>query len=446
MWESGRVLLAYHDVGGFPVSGAVIYGYATSATNPQARAATDDLLSTITKQLVLGRSGPRYVAGDFNHSPEELTEVQYWQSLGWVEVQTLASMRWQHQITPTCKHKTVRDMIFVSPELACLCNSVSVCQHFADHATVFAHFDCPGQSFLQSTWPLPSTIPWEAVDIDAWHQSQIQVPAPDQDSTQWLRQFALTFEASLDGFVGELPDSRLPNACKGRARHIEPQCRRIASSLARPSRQGEAQLSCDLVGHEVVTWFKQLRRLQSMKHSLLAGKQDANAQTYRAELWHKIKASRGFRGGFRVWWGTRRIKFQGSPSQLPEAIPSPGTCVLIYDDFQANFKAFESWRNRNRDKILQNRHEQGKDQLFTELKKTAPEAVDTIQCRRSYTILDVDVDDRHVALESPIDSRGDSCWTLEGRPCKVHSFDGPVCIVETASPIEPGQELSNFRF
>ena len=225
-------------------------------------------------------------------------------------------------------------------ELACWCQSVSVCQSFADHATVFAQFGCPGQSYLQSTWPLPSTIPWEAVDIEAWHQSQIQVPVPCENSTQWLHQFAKSFEASLDGFVGELADSRLPKACKGRAKHVEPQCRRIASRLARPSRQGEAQLSCDLVGHEVVTWFKQLRRIQSMKHSLLAGRQEANAQTYRAELWRKIKASRGFCGGFRIWWGTRRIKLQGSPSQLPVAIPSWETCVLIYDDFQANFKAF----------------------------------------------------------------------------------------------------------
>ena len=441
VFESGRVLLAYQDVCGFPVSGAVIYGYAASATNPQARAATDDLLTTVTRQLVLGRSGPRYVAGDFNHGPEELSAIQYWLSLGWVEVQALANMRWQHQITPTCKNKTVRDMIFVSPELACWCQSVLVGQSFADHATVFAQFGCPGQSYLQSTWPLPSTIPWEAVDIDAWHQSQIQVPVSNQNSTQWLHQFALSFETSLDGFVGELPDFRLPKACKGRAKHVEPQSRRIAPLLARPSRQGEAQLSCDLVGHEVVTWFKQLRRLQSMKHSLLAGRQEANAQTYRAELWHKIKASRGFRGGFRIWWGTRRIRLQGSPLQLPEAIPSWETCVLIYDDFHANFRAFESWHNRNRERILTNKHAQGMEQLFKDLRKAAPVAVDTIQCRRSYTILDVDVDGQQVALEVPVDSRGDSCWTLDGAPCRILSADGPVCTVETDSPPESGQEL-----
>ena len=445
VFESGRVLLTYHDVGGLPVSGAVVYGYASSATHPQSRAATDDLLTTITKQLVLGRPGPRFVAGDFNHSPEDLSEIQHWLSLGWVEVQSLANARWQQQITPTCKNKTVRDMIFVSPELACWCQAVSVGHCFADHATVFAHFGCPSQSYQQRTWPLPSTIPWEVVDVEAWCQSQVTVPTPDQDSTQWLRRFAETFETSLDGFAGELPDSRLPKACKGRAKNVEPQLRRIAPSLARPSRQGEAQLSCDLVGHEVVTWFKQLRRIQSMQHSLLAGRQEANAQTYRAELWHKIKASRGFCGGFQIWWGTRRIKLQGSPTVLPEAIPSWDTCVLIFEDFQANFRAFESWHNRNRNRILNNRHEQGKDQLFTDLKKPASAAVDTIQCRKSYTILDVDNDGQQAAFESPIDSRGESSWTINGVPCIVHSVDGPVCVVETEAPLVPGQELQQVQ-
>ena len=94
---------------------------------------------------------------------------------------------------------------------------------------------------------------------------------------------------------------------------------------------------------------------------------------------------------------------------------------------------------------MKNKHEQGKGQLFRDLRRAAPEAVDTIQCRKSYTILDVDESDQQVALESPIDSRGDSCWTLDGQPCRIHSVDGPVCAIETDSSLEPGQELVQLQ-
>ena len=83
--------LCHHWVGSLGVSGAMIYGWSPGPTWPQARWRTNRLLQSVTEQLVLRRSGCRYVMGDFNHDEDQLEAIQVWKSLGWVEVQTLSS-------------------------------------------------------------------------------------------------------------------------------------------------------------------------------------------------------------------------------------------------------------------------------------------------------------------------------------------------------------------
>ena len=137
---SGRVLPVFHDVAGMPITGVVFYGYPTSSSHPAACHATDSLLQGVTRDLIHGRTGPRYVAGDFNQAPRSLLEVRQWEECGWVEIQIHASMHWGWEPRPTCKGATQRDLIYVSPELAALCIGVSVENMFADHALVKAQF------------------------------------------------------------------------------------------------------------------------------------------------------------------------------------------------------------------------------------------------------------------------------------------------------------------
>ena len=67
-------------------------------------------LAPLTRELVLGRSGPRLIAGDLNHDADSLAEIQIWKQQGWVDAQTLAYTRWGRAVTPTCKGSTVRIM------------------------------------------------------------------------------------------------------------------------------------------------------------------------------------------------------------------------------------------------------------------------------------------------------------------------------------------------
>ena len=51
---------------------ANLYGESTGPTYPDSLHRTNELLTPLAQELIIGRSGPRVVCGDFNQSPEAL--------------------------------------------------------------------------------------------------------------------------------------------------------------------------------------------------------------------------------------------------------------------------------------------------------------------------------------------------------------------------------------
>ena len=145
---------------------------------------------------------------------------------------------------------------------------------------------------------------------------------------------------------------------------------------------------------------------------------------------------------FHVWWQTRRIQLQGSPGLLPPAVLCLEGIQRVYEDFHANFKSFEAWNGRARRDVLQHKHQQGREQVFRELRKDRSQTVDSLQFHHTHIVGDVDPDSHQVFLEEPVDSRGHSSWQLEGQPCRVTEVDGQLCqVVSSERPIV-GQELT----
>ena len=129
-FETGRVQVVMHSIAQVPVCVANVYGYSPGPTWPRALAMTDDLLVTLTKDLVLGKQGLRIIAGDFNHSSSSLSQTDLWRQAGWVECQEYAAQHWGQDIQPTCKGATVRDFLWLSPEAAALLKRVTVTDDF----------------------------------------------------------------------------------------------------------------------------------------------------------------------------------------------------------------------------------------------------------------------------------------------------------------------------
>ena len=432
--ETGRIQVTHHQVGELPVLCANVYGFPSGPTFPRALADTDLLLEPLTRELVLGRTGPRLICGDRNQSHETLQQTQLWSSQGWSEVQLLAHARWSQEICPTCKHATHRDQIWISPELAALLHTVEVQDVFQEHSSVLATFQVPDERHSLNMWPLPSELPWPHIQADKAALQVQPTPLQGRDSTLWFKEFSGHFESAFAGCVSGLPRARLPTCCQGRGIRVAPEARSFPSVPVTASRHGEDSLTCDLVCLEVKRWFKQLRRLQSLVHALGAAKASPAALSYRLDLWRAIHAAPGFDGGFLRWWGQRHIRLQGSPESLPAWLPTHAVAQAVHEDFRANFRRFEAWHVRRRQEILHARFSQTRDAMFKALRTPSPPQGDTLQVSRTYEVLAVEPSTQQLHVNPPLDMRGSSTWSVQDARVVVSLIDAHTC--QVVGPIQ----------
>ena len=443
LYESGRVMLAQHYLESTPLQVATVYGYPAGPTWPDAQARTDNMLRCLTQELVLGSRGFRVITGDFNHDFDRLDQCAVWRSHGWVELPCLAERLWGTAPQPTCKHATRHDYIWLSPEAAACCTKATVLDVYQEHSTLIAGFSLSGHAVTETTWPLPAEIPWASISVDAWHQAGSHLPVATEDSTKWFATFSHAVERSLRGFVFPFPGNQIPSSCFGRGQRCAPQVQCLHTSIPRPSRPGEVALRHDGLCAEVKRWFQQLRRLQSLKHALLAASPSPAAIDYRFSLWRSIRLAKGFCGGFPGWWPDRPTRLVGSPSELPETVPDPTTAISIFEDFRCNFRRLESWHMKRRGQILDCKYDKSLSQVFRELRDPTPEQVDTLTVSREYAILAVSSQGTQVHLDSAPDLRGTSSWAVDGQPVAVTDVDDVVCTL--SAPACPGQELEQTQ-
>ena len=143
---------------------------------PKAVQDTNNLLETVIKELVISRTGPRYILGDFNHPAFKLPAIALLKSYGWMNIQELGFDRgiWEH--LPTCRGSTTSDFVLISPELIPLYKKTCSWPWFADHLISGAEFELPVQPEMQRAWPQPSAIPWKHVQWEAWKTQSISPP------------------------------------------------------------------------------------------------------------------------------------------------------------------------------------------------------------------------------------------------------------------------------
>lgn len=73
------------------IAGGVCYGYAHAPDSKVTQEMTDQLLSELTARIVVGFTGPAFVAGDLNQTLGVLAETCKWEARGWREIQTWAN-------------------------------------------------------------------------------------------------------------------------------------------------------------------------------------------------------------------------------------------------------------------------------------------------------------------------------------------------------------------
>jgi ribonuclease HI len=448
--SSGRLIVTRHLVHQLPVMVASCYGFPQGPTWPDSRNLNKQLLASLTKEVIVGGAGPRIIAGDFNCDAGRMDEFRIWESYGWSEVQVHANMCWQRPIVPTCKGATVIDMIWMSPEAALLCRNVGNVNLFTDHTTLYADFAIPEQAVNIRTWPKPTSIPWDKVDLDQWHTNLAHQTPPvlaDFSATEFFTEWAQHWESALDGCMLDHPQRRLDKTYRGRAIRTKPMLAPSVPPMAKASRPGEVQLRSDLVSSQVQQWFKQLRRIRSYKHAALANKDTLDAEAYRLNLWMAIRRSRGFEGHFDAWWTQRRHKTPAAPDKLPLAPPDGRTAELIFLDFKTNFEAFERWHIRQRCKLLQLKYDNSCHRLFQELRHPQRDQIDMLWHTQDFTILAVDHDHCQLHLDQPALGLDGCVWFLHDVQVEVRSAEGDLLTMSSLpQTVEPGDLLQCHQY
>lgn len=418
----GRVQLARFWWGQRSITGGNIYLWPRGPTWPKAVEASNLLLDQLTKELVLSRTGLRFITGDFNHDDKLLDCIEIWKQQGWVDAQSYAEETWNREITNTCKGKTVRDHIWLSPEFIPYITQVRTWDIFADHAAVGVQVDLPIQQQKERIWKMPAYVPWEDIQKEEWQQQTTASPTNQHyvDIDEQYKAFWQRYEDSFDGYMNSTVKG-LPSAIRGRAQTMEPTYRDSQCPLLRPSRPGEVRMKHDGLGRSVQRWFLQLRRLQSLTQALHAGKSTASAQLYRASLWGSIKRSKGFEQGFEKWWTTRPYKLQGSPSELPAGVPGTFMADLIYQDYMDNYRRLEAWHARRRGESLKANLEANKYRIFSIVKPEPKGALQQLQETFEMNIIGVSEDGNQIQLDQPL-QQGPACtFTVEDFPVDVHT-------------------------
>ena len=374
------------------------------------------------------------MVGDFNHDSTKLH----------AEAQMHAQRLWGVEPVATCKHATIRDYIWMSPEVLELLASVAVQEVFTEHSTLVVGLKVPCQPPPRHCWPLPAEIPWSCVDRPAWHAHAAPAALPDSDPTKQFAALSRHAERSLAGFVKDAPEGRLPSRCFGRGQRLKPTSDYGTASL-RASRPGEECVRHDFLGREVQRWFKQLRRIQSLLQSARAGKDTLSAVSYRASLWKSIRHAPGFQGGFACWWQRRSSKLVGSPACIHHALPPLSVIERIFDDFRNNYRAFEHWHLRRRCQVLDSRHQASMSQLFCELRPDRPDQLDTLTVRNEYAILAVEPDEQLIHIDPEPDLRGFSTWTLDSAPVSLSHIADSTCKLECEFVPDEGDVLVQMQ-
>ena len=178
-YNSGRLLCSGFCAKGVWISGVTLYGTPTGPTHVNGKKVTDELLS-LALDRVLQMSGPRYIAGDFNHDLDSLATVTTLERLGFRDIQDLHAERTGQLPVATCRSKTRRDYMFLSREMANLFLSCQVDDDsVSEHSYLIGTFEGSLDLLDRFVWPIPDPMQWEAASDRAPVGADLFVPGCD---------------------------------------------------------------------------------------------------------------------------------------------------------------------------------------------------------------------------------------------------------------------------
>ncbi|CAJ1335304.1 unnamed protein product, partial [Effrenium voratum] len=292
--------------------------------------------------------------------------------------------------------------IYVSPELAAVFIHTSFQQCFADHGALWATFQLPDHLATKWTWPMPSLIRWDEIRKPEYHAETYTPPA--------FVQLMLIYDNSMAVDFLQPVSAAANNYIVSGKYYMDHGLSRVALAKFNLYRDFSVEPSSD--GSNSSDEYK------------------AFSTTSRPI----------------TMMPPTNYTESSSPHTLPDFCPSTDLADLIYHDFQANFRALESWNLRQKSKCARAKVQQFQHLAFKSIRDTSKPAIDWLQTSSTATIIAVSEDGNQILTDRDIE-------VGHLNTCRINEVPALVCgtgpctyqVDDTDILLVPGQHLQCDR-
>ena len=432
--DSGRALVFTSLIHDAWVTGGVVYGEPDGHNYPNHRANTEYLLHHVASHICHLSTGLRFISGDWNVESDELPVFDMLAQAGFRDVQDIALTLWGTPVQKTCKQRTRKDFLFLSPELQALLHSVDVTQDiWPDHAVLRGTFRHPGKCQPQWRWPTPAAFPWPT----EFGKDIVWNPAPEP--TQAYARLWSQIESSA---CAKVP-FQVAKGLTGRAQILKPVPHRVGSfAPIKTPRPGDFQHEYFGTSTKYAQWVRQVRRLQ---HFGRMAKALHPSPGQLAEVWSSILRARGFAPSFALWWRVSNFKTAHAPLECPHGPPNPLIADAMYESVMMATRDFEVRLKQQSRQYARYRREQNPNVIFQDIKPPAAPGVDILLQPIRAKVAEVCADDCSLTLDRECEFDADHPICCRGRPLRLIHHDTDCMWLQDVDMIQPGDVVSQVR-
>ena len=441
-WQKGRFHAACYLAQNRWIKGGVVYGYAKQPTTIATKEKTDAMCNHLHERIVQQSTGLRFIGGDFNQELPGTQKMQEWCDMGWVNVQVWAAQKLNKPIVNTCRNNSVKDHLFVSPELAVYLKDVYVEEEwFADHAVLRAVFHDLGKPPSCPVWRQPSPIDWKNVPPLPEMETNKQAI---EDMNEWYADIAHRFEERIDSTLKAHSKPGLLSSQKGRGQTLEVTWVTEFSAAPKVARKGEIQPTFHGSDQQHSRLLKQTRRLMNYLRIAKHGSAiESSKAAHRDLLWQAVIKATGFSNSFETWWGD--INHAQFP-ELPRIPPTVEIAEAVLQVVQSHLRKYEAELNKRRVQKAKQRRKDDPHVIFRDLRNEPPVPIQVLVDSVTSTIVDIDQVDNAFVVEPENKWMEDQPVVLPQSTTEIIHAEPDKIWVESIEGIQVGDEVKQEKY
>ena len=419
------------------VTGVTVYGTPVGPTHPQARRTTGILLDAAIER-VLQSSGCRYLAGDWNGDARCLEAITKLQRLGFRDVQDIEFARTGQGPFPTCRGKTRRDYMFLSPELIrrfvrCELDPLA----WTDHAVIKTWFHGNDGCEIRSVWPVPGQVDWSVASSN--RPDVVMDFAGTSNSDETYRQFWSQKESQvLDG--AKAKNAVVPPQVMGRGVRTCPKLSNAPNPPVKMGRAGDLRPSFHGFVMMHLQWFRQLRRLQHFARLAKHSHSSQSKLAHQRSLWLSIRQASGFKPNFASWW-CEQVRSEGCPASVPVDPPQADEALALFEAFDKDVRALEKSLNKHRNYASKLHRTSDINALYKAVRRDAPEQVDVLVQETKGVVEHIDTEHNAVELRSAVSWQVGQPIYHDGQELLVNHCESDKLWLGNDHSLQPGDVL-----